>query len=229
MTAEVLDRPFWEALTGPQSSWARREGRAACYDPDAAPFAALADVSTEAWADLATLLGEDGAAALFFPSAPEVPPVLDVVNTFDVTQMVLRGLSPAPDVEAAALGPDDTADMLELVRLARPGPFRARTVELGGFLGVRGEDGRLLAMAGERARPRGFSEVSGVCVHPDARGRGLAAALVTGVARAVLARSETPFLHVNPDNHAARSLYRRLGFEDRATLRGVVVRRAQPV
>ena len=71
--------------------------------------------------------------------------------------------------------------MLALVELTHPGPFRRRTVELGNFVGIR-RDGRLLAMAGERMWIGDFREVSAVCTHPDAQGRGLARTLMTSCA-----------------------------------------------
>jgi predicted GNAT family acetyltransferase len=74
------------------------------------------------------------------------------------------------------------------------------------------EGGRLVAMAGERMRVEGHTEVSGVCTHPDVRGRGLAAALSRVVADRIRARGETPFLHAFADNAAAIGLYEQLGF-----------------
>jgi predicted GNAT family acetyltransferase len=82
---------------------------------------------------------------------------------------------------------------------------------MGRFIGVK-QDGRLVAMAGERMQPTGFTEVSGVCTHPDARGRGLGGALTRIVASAILARGESPFLHVYATNTGAIGLYEILGF-----------------
>ena len=67
----------------------------------------------------------------------------------------------------------NVAAMLALVELTQPGPFAPRTIELGRYLGVH-DNGQLVAMAGERCRLPGYREVSAVCTHPDARGRGLA-------------------------------------------------------
>jgi predicted GNAT family acetyltransferase len=111
----------------------------------------------------------------------------------------------------------DAADMLALADAAKPGPFSSRTPELGHYAGVRDASGRLLAMAGERLRLSGYVELSGICVHPDARGQGYGAALTLHLARAALARGESPFLHVFPDNPAA-ALYARLGFRLRTKL-----------
>src|SRR3546814_5008255 len=88
-----------------------------------------------------------------------------------------------------------------LATLTEPGPFFARTHVLGGFVGVR-EAGRLVAMAGERLKAPGFTEVSGVCTRPGWRGRGFAAELLGLVARRIAARGETPFLHAYADHNA---------------------------
>lgn len=101
--------------------------------------------------------------------------------------------------------------MLELVELTRPGPFMDRTVELGTYLGIRHE-GRLVAMAGERMRPAGWSEISAVCTHPDHRGRGLAGRLIRAVAAAVRERGDSPFLHAAAENTGAVRLYESMGF-----------------
>jgi predicted GNAT family acetyltransferase len=128
--------------------------------------------------------------------------------------MVLGAVADVPVPDARRLGPEDAGEMLALVELTRPGPFSVRTVELGHYFGVF-VGGALVAMAGERLRVPGFTEVSAVCTHPDRRGRGLAAGLTALVARGIRARGDTPFLHHAADNHAARRVYEALGFEFR--------------
>ena len=112
--------------------------------------------------------------------------------------------------------------MLALVELTQPGPFRPRTIELGHYFGVF-DDGELIAMAGERLQTPEFTEVSAVCTHPSARGRGLAAALSHHVATGILARGQTPILHVAEANVSARRVYERLGFVVRRELEFVAV------
>jgi ribosomal protein S18 acetylase RimI-like enzyme len=118
--------------------------------------------------------------------------------------------------DPATLGEDDTQDMLDLAEIAKPGPFGPRTCWLGRYIGFR-DGGRLVAMGGERFRLPGFVELSAISVHPDAGGRGLGSAITLTLAHQALARGETPFLHVFPDNPAA-ALYQRLGFRERARL-----------
>ena len=121
------------------------------------------------------------------------------------------------------LGADDARAMSDLVALARPGPFSARTWELGGYVGVRA-GGVLVAMAGQRFRPEGWCEISAVATHPDHRRRGLGAHLVRVVAAGIVARGETPFLHAAADNVEAIRLYAAMGFSHARTVRFVVAR-----
>jgi predicted GNAT family acetyltransferase len=120
------------------------------------------------------------------------------------------------------LGNDDVPEMLELVAAAQPGPFLSRTVEFGGYVGVRHE-GRLIAMAGERMRPDGHAEISAVATHPAHRRQGLGESLVRTVAAGILGRGEIPFLHVATDNSRAIALYERLGFTVRREVAILVV------
>ena len=127
-----------------------------------------------------------------------------------------------PPAGIVALGESDAAEMLALTTLTQPGPFRARTHEVSQFWGVR-EDGRLLAMAGERLKLPGMSEVSGVCTHPGARGRGLAALLSRHVASEIIRRGEVPFLHAYAGNDGAIQLYEKLGFQANGEVEALVV------
>jgi hypothetical protein len=144
-----------------------------------------------------------------------------------ILQLIAEALAPgdSPGFSITPLDDADGPEMLALATLTRPGPFFARTHQLGDFVGVR-VGGQLAAMAGERMRIAGFTEVSGVCTHPDHRGRGYAAALTRIVAGNILARGETPFMHVFPDNAGALSVYQALGFRVRRELRRAVFGRA---
>ncbi|MFD3541840.1 GNAT family N-acetyltransferase [Streptomyces sp. NPDC058662] len=210
--AEVLDNPVWAALTGPHRGVAEYgpAGLAARYRADTTPFAALADpADPRAWADLAALAGPG--EGVFVTGLLTPPPGWETVLTIPGVQLDGRAVRAEAAPEAVLLGAADVPQMLELVGLTRPGPFLDRTVELGTYLGVR-HGGRLVAMAGERMRPTGWSEISAVCTHPEYRGRGLAARLVGAVAAAVRERGDSPFLHAAADNTGALRLYAAMGF-----------------
>lgn len=225
-----LDNPFWFALTGPQQPWSVGTGLARRYAPEVAPFAALAEPPNEGWADLAAALGPGGIGVLFGPEIA-VPAIgWTALRRFSMVQMTYAGNRP-PQLPTAGVVPlalDDLPAMQALVEAAKPGPFGPRVPELGHYFGVweggSGNERRLIAMAGERARLPGACEVSAVCVHPEAQRRGLAAAVLSDVVGGILERGDTPFLHVLEDNEVARSVYRRTGFLDRTVLQAAVVR-----
>ncbi|MFC5789894.1 GNAT family N-acetyltransferase [Agromyces tardus] len=230
MTRHPLDRPAWSALTGAQRRFAVGGDLALRFDPEIGPFAAAVDDDAESAEALAALAHEHGPIALLQVGPAPVPPGTVERLRGPGVQLVLERPAPVPapeGVELIELGANDAPEMLALARLAEPGPFEVRTVELGGFLGVRDlETGALVAMAGERMRPEGHAEVSGVSTHPDHRGRGLAAALSSAVAQRILDRGERPFLHVYARNAVAIRLYERLGFEHRTGVEFVLLEAA---
>jgi ribosomal protein S18 acetylase RimI-like enzyme len=214
-----LDNPVWHALTGPHAAVALGGGLARHYPRDLAPFSAVAEPTAAAYADLALSLPTGSEARLFRPADEPNPHGWETVSARPLVQMVAERTAlaePAATDEIVPLGIADAAEMLALVDIAKPGPFGPKTVLLGNYWGIRRE-GRLVAMAGERLSLPGFVEVSAICVHPDARGAGLGAALTVHAARGVSARGSTPFLHVYPDNPAI-ALYARLGFGERTRL-----------
>jgi len=220
--AGILDDPVGESLRGCHAHLARRVGKAVTYAADVATFSAVpVDPDEEDWADLAELLGPGAFADLF--SSPAVPPSgWEPVFVLEGRQLVWSGdREPGQAAGVVELDARDVPEMLDLVERTRPGPFLKRTVDLGTYLGVR-DGGRLVAMAGERLHPPGWTEISAVCTAPEARGRGHAARLVDALTARVLARGERPFLHVAEANTAARALYERLGFTTRGqvTFRG---------
>jgi len=228
MTADhPLDRPVWNALTTRQSGLALGNSHAVRIDPAYGLFAAAADPSPANLAALAAILPEEGQVGMV--EAADWPQVPGVVNQppVGVTQMIAGDLTtvPAKGFEIVDLTEEDAAEMFALARLTQPGPFFERTHRLGDFVGVK-VAGQLAAMAGERLKLPGFTEVSAVCTHPDHRGHGYAAALMGVVAGRIEARDETPFLHVYPHNTGAITIYERLGYRIRAQMKMTVLSRA---
>jgi ribosomal protein S18 acetylase RimI-like enzyme len=220
----VLDNPVYAALGGPHARLAEVSGRARRYPPDVAPFLALPPTpSAQDWQDAAALLAPGGFAAVLH-GAGELPAGWESLQTFELAQMVGEHVTGCAFGEALTLGPDDVPEMLELVAETEPGPFFPRTIELGDYLGVR-RDGELVAIAGERLRLDGWTEISAVCTAPSHRGEGLASRLVGALVAPIQLRSERVFLHVLTTNTGAIRLYQELGFRIRRTATLTVVTR----
>ena len=223
----LLDRPIWNALTTHHARFAVGPGPALRFVPDVGQFAATADDAPEAIAALAELTAAKGPLIFIQAKAPPDIPGSRVAMRGVLAQMVAGPLSPPPaaDFAITPLDDADAPEMLALAALTEPGPFFARTHHLGAFIGVR-VGGQLAAMAGERMKFPGFTEVSAVCTHPDHRGRGYGAALTHRVAQRIQARGETPFLHVFPHNTGAIAIYEALGFTLRGEMTLTVIVRA---
>ncbi len=220
LATAVLDNPAWSSLTGAHARFAQVNGRAARYDDDVAPFHAVEDpADPRAWADLSALVPA-GATVAIAGAGRTVHPGWEIGGSVAGVQLVSTG-PPGAGVFAAdfatvfetvRLGPADVPEILDLIDRTQPGPFRRRTVELGVYLGLRTPGGRLIAMAGERLHPAGWTEISAVCTDPAYRKRGLATRLVHTIAAGIRDRGDTPFLHTSAGNVNAIRLYESIGF-----------------
>jgi ribosomal protein S18 acetylase RimI-like enzyme len=210
-----LDNPVWAALAGPHAQFAEGGAKARRYPADISPFAAISALDDpEAWAELAEVVGPGHLTVMpAGPSLPEhVPAGWKVEESFEGVQLLAtQALRPVPDPEAVVLGAADVPEMIDLVERTNPGPFLTRTHELGTYLGIR-RGGALVAMAGERVHPAGYTEISAVCTDPAFRGQGLASRLVLAVAHGITERGEVPLMHAVAWNDNAIRLYRSLGF-----------------
>jgi predicted GNAT family acetyltransferase len=214
-----LDDPVWSCLTTRHVPFASGAARARRYVASVSPIAALSGTDPTHVADLEALVEVGGDVALIGPSAPSLPANWQTLYASQLSQMIRRdrSLLPEGDFDVMTLGKADVPEILELVDVTKPGPFRLRTIELGTYIGIR-ERGRLLAMAGERMWIGDWREVSAVCSHPDVQGRGLARALVGRVVNRMLRAGQTPILHVDNPNWRAIDMYRTLGFVVRTEL-----------
>ena len=209
-----LDRPVWASLTTHHAPFAEGDALARRFVRDVNVFASSCDDSPPALTSLAGLVSPGESVLLLQIPRIAVPSGLVVVREAKGVQL-LAPCGTAFESSGggiAPLGDSDAPEMLALAKLTEPGPFLPRTHVMGSFLGIR-IDGRLAAMVGERMRFPGYTEVSGVCTHPDFRGRGFARRLSAAVASRIQARGDQAFLHAWASNHAAISLYEGLGFE----------------
>jgi len=224
-----LDNVIWKALTTRQAEFAESFDQARRFIPKVALLAAFLEPTARGYASIAGLLSARGTIGLFLDMPYQPRPGWNLVAGAPMPEMVYQSAS-APlsrsssSPEIVELGAADVSEMMELTALTKPGPFNQRTHELGTYLGIR-RDGKLVAMAGERLKIPGYTEVSAVCTHPEHAGHGYARILMTEVVERICSRGETPFLHVREDNVRAIELYKRLGFAQRVLLHFAVLRK----
>jgi ribosomal protein S18 acetylase RimI-like enzyme len=224
-----LDNVIYQALTTREAQFAESFGLACRFQKEVTLLGAFRGPTDEGYESLAGLLSRGGAAALFLEVPYQARPGLELIAAAPLLQMVQEknGSAQASPAEILELTPSDSHEMVELAALTKPGPFGTRTHELGTYLGIR-QNGKLVAMSGERLKVPGYTEVSAVCTHPDHTGKGYARILMTEVMRRIRERGETPFLHVRADNDRAIELYQRLGFGERLRSHLAVLRKAPP-
>lgn len=224
----LLDRPVWSSLSTMHAHLSLGNELARCYRIDINRFASASDDSATSLQALAALIGIDD-EAVYILQVPRIimPDELYASMTSTGVQMVADKLLHADNSTShviTVLTEDDAEDMMALATLTEPGPFLRHTGRMGRFVGIR-IHGQLAAMAGERFRFPGYTEVSGVCTHPDFRGQGLAQALSCHVAAHICARGDTPFLHAWISNKAAIRLYEKLGFRTRCEVNVAILKR----
>jgi GNAT superfamily N-acetyltransferase len=211
---QLLDNIIWFTLTGPHARYASGAKDVRRYATGFSPIIGFADSTRPDFDTLATYCQPD--EQLYCPQWKGEAPAGWCIHAEKVMfRMIWDEAMPAADEfpDAIRLGPQHADEAFALAQLTNPGPFGPRTIELGEYYGWF-EDGRLAVMAGERMHAGTLREVSGICTHPDFRGRGLARRLTLKLIHRAMQRGETPFLHVMGDNPTARQLYQKMGFRD---------------
>ncbi|MER8386631.1 GNAT family N-acetyltransferase [Mesorhizobium sp. M0166] len=221
----LLDRPVWSALQTRHSAFAQGNDLAKRYRPSIVPFAATGADAPDSLRALERLVSPGESVILLQADVIALPTGLSATSAAAGVQMIAeQPLQTVSDKRVQRLTRDDAAEMLALALLTKPGPFTLEALSLGDFWGVKIE-GRLAAMAGERMKQPGYTELSGVCSHPEFRGGGLGKLLSLFVANRIVARGEVPYLHAYASNATAIRLYESIGFRLRSTMNVAVVQR----
>jgi GNAT superfamily N-acetyltransferase len=225
MPKHPLSNPVWNSLVGPHAHLAAGVGKVRRYRPDVAMFIAVEDPTDPDMPELFDLIG-DGAVGFVTEGQVELPSGVEVIRQADVLQMICDEWKPVPvSLNMIPLTEADEPAMVELVDLTKPGPFASKTRLMGSFRGLF-DEGRLIAMSGERWQTDAFTEVSAVCTHPDYRGRGYAKQFVSQGGNEIISTGKTPFLHSYADNATAIATYEKLGFRPARMMTFTVIRRA---
>ena len=228
-----LDNVIWQALTTRQAHFAETGACARRFVREISPLSAFEEPSSRGYSSLSELVSVGATTAVFLDEPYQARSGWEWVTGAPLLQMVCENGNgqPAPQshagLEIVQLTTKDSAEMLELTSLTKPGPFGTRTHELGDYVGIR-DDGKLVAMAGERLKVPGHTEVSAVCTHPEYGGKGYARLLMSEIMQRIRNRGEKPFLHVRCDNTRAIELYKKLGFSTRKETHFAVLRRSEP-
>jgi ribosomal protein S18 acetylase RimI-like enzyme len=216
-----LDKVIWNALNTSQIHLGVGRGVARKFHKDVSLLGGFSEPNDEAYDSLAELVDKGERVGLFLEEDPRPPANWKIVAWMPLLQMLYEN-DPSSAAEAELpvfhrLGEADVPEMLALAKLTKPGPFAARTREMGDYFGIR-KDGALVAMAGERLRLPGFTEISAVCTHPEHLGQGHAGRLIGLLLGRIQGRGEQAFLHVRQDNMRAVGLYERMGFRKRVSV-----------
>jgi GNAT superfamily N-acetyltransferase len=215
---DPLANIVWSALTTGHQDLALVHDGVRKYPADVAPFAAFAE-------DLPAANAATGLHALMLPGEmcnviadKPLGGALSLVSDGSLLTVQMawpEGLA-IPDAyqigsQIVPLTCADAPEMMELIEIAFPGFFRERTCMMGPYCGIR-ENGKLIAMAGDRLVTDELREISGLCTHPEHTGKGLATQLLLHKLREHRERGCGSFLHAAASNARAIPIYERLGF-----------------
>lgn len=217
MNFQKLDNPVFSALSETHNDFRVKIGNLIVYQPETNPFGAFNNVENSA----EELDQYFKIAPKFFIFSAEKPKFSEKLECLDVVihQMVNYEKINVPVTEEIVhLNGKFEEELYALVQEFYPGFFRAKTSLLGNYYGIFA-DGKLVAVTGERFQNDDFCEISAIVTNTSYTGKGFAQQLTTFVNNRILENGKIPFLHVDPKNTRAISVYKKLGFEIRKDIK----------
>jgi GNAT superfamily N-acetyltransferase len=214
----TLDNPAWWALTGAQRQFATGPQQVKRYQRGILPFAAIETATTQNLVALCDLF-EPGEIFYLIGELPPLPAGVQVLKELPCVQMIMQQPITLPNntVPITPLNASHSDDMLNLINKVQPGYYEKDTWRLGNYAGI-WQQNQLVAIAGERMRLDGLTEISAICTDPVYTGRKYAQYLIAHLCNTNLQTGNTPFLHVINTNKRAIGLYEYLGFTTRRTI-----------
>ncbi|MBV7530343.1 GNAT family N-acetyltransferase [Chitinophaga sp. sic0106] len=211
-----LDNPAWHALQTIQRYFAQGTETVQRYMGNVLPFMAYNTDDFSGLEPLQPWISPGGESLFIIGELPQLPEKWQLESELVCTQMISTSTPATPDheEEVIKLTEADRQEMVDFVNDGQPGYFKDDTPSLGNYYGIR-KNGKLVALAGQRMKLPGYTEVSAVVTHPDYRGKGFARLLTTVVCRDIYTAGDVPFLHVVSNNRTAIGVYEKAGFEVR--------------
>jgi ribosomal protein S18 acetylase RimI-like enzyme len=211
---DVLHNPVYNALLSGDAHLSQGTKKVKYFDEQVSPFAGFPQDYNKGFEDLYDLLPADRNILYATPQQIKEPGGWQLSVEIKGLQFVLQEETKPSQQSITPIPLNNThvGEMMQLAELTRPGPFGPRTIEFGHYHGIF-DNGKLVAMTGQRLHVHNYTELSAVCTHPDHLGKGYAAALMLHQVELIRSQGQIPFLHVREDNNRAIALYERLGFK----------------
>lgn len=209
---ELLQNPVYNALLTGDNHLSFGNEHVKYFDEEVSPFAGFDEGYENGFADLYQLLPQGRKILYAIPSFITQPKGWQLQHEIKGLQFIYEGHEIKSEFSnAIPLTEHHVEEMIELVKLTKPGPFGKGTINFGSYFGIF-ENGKLVAITGQRMHVGNYTELSAVCTHPDYLGKGYASILLQHQLQIILQNNQLPFLHVREDNERAVALYHRLGF-----------------
>jgi ribosomal protein S18 acetylase RimI-like enzyme len=210
---DVLHNPVYNALCSGDARLSHGTDKVKYYDEAVSPFAGFPQEYDKGFDDLYNLLPPGRNILYATPQLITEPQGWRFLVEIKGLQFVLPDTvkTPGYSITPVPLNNSHVEEMMKLADLTKPGPFGPKTIEFGYYHGIF-DNGKLVAMTGQRLHVHQYTELSAVCTHPDHLGKGYAGALMLHQIEIIRSQGKIPFLHVREDNSRAIALYERLGF-----------------
>jgi ribosomal protein S18 acetylase RimI-like enzyme len=208
----LLQNPVYNALISGDKHLSLGNERVKFFDEEVSPFVGFVQDYEKGFSDLYELLPGGRKILYAIPSFITQPAGWQIQHEIKGLQFVYEGKEIKNEFSnVLPLSETHVEEMIELVKITKPGPFGKKTIDFGSYFGIFDNE-KLVAMTGQRLHAENFTEISAVCTHPGHLGKGYASVLLQHQLQIILQNGQQPFLHVRADNERAIALYHRLGF-----------------